>query len=520
MFQPSFTGSSRRQRQVNLSGRTPANPFTAGGSIAGAQAAIASAQQDRVERQQQRQRLQACGRIQRVWRGHNDRRQAHKAWRDVWDAVERDQHGAYPSLDVSLTQMNRLMLFFSPTTDAGDVQRLSRYGTRQIATATASATPQDPWPGAYGRLRQACLEALQSQGQRDDENGSILDILAYCTSRSSSFDGKAATRYYRTLMSLHGVPERALTDALLAPLQRFPSAYSGLAILLQRPVDSPMLELLQSTIHPGTLAGAVARMPHEEALSRRDRIWLLGNLIGLCGSSGHATTTAIAPLLGSLADEIDFEGSPIDLDDATYDQEVLQKITARVPLSTSLQRQFNSLVSQERVRNLLAQDVKAADAQLYASYALTLLRCFPRQADDIRMWLYLGSTGQATTTVYFWEAMKSSKLVSDIVTDSRSVLSLLQASQDSSMRESWTVVLMFLELYTFLLKIMDDEEFMGRTSGRQRQSAIPIGDVAYLVTFLKNLGFTLTFNSTELQVGVRRDAKPVTLGGLPGISWG
>ncbi|OQO13457.1 hypothetical protein B0A48_01685 [Cryoendolithus antarcticus] len=304
-----------------------------------------------------------------------------------------------------------------------------------------------------------------------------------------------------------------------------------------------MLKLLQSTINPRIFAEAVARMPHDPALATRERVWLLRNLVRLCGSTDHATTTAIAPLLGSLADEIDFEGSPVSLDDTTFDREVLQNVTARVPLSTTLQRELHGLVSQDRVRNLLSQDVTPADAQLYASYALTLLRCFPRQADDIRMWLYLGSTGQATTTVYFWEAMKSNKLVSDIVRDSRSVLSLLQTSQD--LKESWTVILMFLELYTFLLKIMDDEEFMGRTSGRQRQSAIPIGDVAYLVTFLKNLGFTLTFNASELDgresllardVGSLRghfgspaapeplrrgrDAKSVSLHGIPGISWG
>nr|OQO26866.1 hypothetical protein B0A51_06382 [Rachicladosporium sp. CCFEE 5018] len=543
MFQPSFTGSSRRQRQVNLSGRTPANPFTVGGSTAGAQAAIASAQQDRVERQQRRQEQQACGRIQRTWRGYHSRRQAHKAWRDTWDAVERDQHGAYPSLDASLSQMNRLMLFFSPKSDANDVDRLTSYGERHIATADSTTTPpsQDPWPRAYGRLRQACLEALQSERHGDD--GTVLDILAYSTSRSSSFDGTAAIRYYRTLISLHGVSERALTAAILAPLHRFPNAYDGLAVLLQTPVDLPMLKLLQSTINPRIFAEAVARMPHDPALATRERVWLLRNLIRLCGSTDHATTTAIAPLLGSLADEIDFEGSPVSLDDTTFDREVLQNVTARVPLSTTLQRELHGLVSQDRVRNLLSQDVTPADAQLYASYALTLLRCFPRQADDIRMWLYLGSTGQATTTVYFWEAMKSNKLVSDIVRDSRSVLSLLQTSQD--LKESWTVILMFLELYTFLLKIMDDEEFMGRTSGRQRQSAIPIGDVAYLVTFLKNLGFTLTFNASELDgresllardVGSLRghfgspaapeplrrgrDAKSVSLHGIPGISWG
>ena len=67
------------------------------------------------------------------------------------------------------------------------------------------------------------------------------------------------------------------------------------------------------------------------------------------------------------------------------------------------------LINQESIRNLLVRDTDASSAQLFANLALTLLRCYPRKADDIRMWLYLGPTitNDTPATQYFWRAMKN-----------------------------------------------------------------------------------------------------------------
>jgi ubiquitin-protein ligase E3 C len=75
-----------------------------------------------------------------------------------------------------------------------------------------------------------------------------------------------------------------------------------------------------------------------------------------------------------------------------------------------------------------------------------------------------------------------------------------------------------MELYIFLLKIIDDEEFVG--SGK-RSSAIPLEEVGTLVTFLKNLGFTLYYNSAELNSPgeiTPRDTSSSSLGRIFGNS--
>ncbi len=61
-----------------------------------------------------------------------------------------------------------------------------------------------------------------------------------------------------------------------------------------------------------------------------------------------------------------------------------------------------------------------------------------------------------------------------------------------------------MELYTFVLKLMDDEEFFShadslrRTSTWASQNALPLYDVSDLTLFLKNLGFVLYFDAASI----------------------
>jgi ubiquitin-protein ligase E3 C len=555
MYQ-SFTGQSRRPRQVNLSGR-PSNPFAAASQNAGPQSTIASAQHERLQRQLQRERIQASGRIQRVWRGHRARRRAFESWRQIWDAAEEQprSEGVYASAEESLSQLNRLLLFYSPKNEPSDVKRLGWYGMKQIATSEKIACAEGRWPQAYAKLRQACLIALRTRGHREDPESyrTILNVLAFAANplkRSTEMKKADAVAYYETLTSLNDAPEDALQNALIAPLGT-EGGYAGIAVLLGHPLSPQMLSLLKSAVRRPSLIHALSQA-HDLQWSARSRLWLLGNLNYLCGRSRSGITTTIARLLGSLADEVDFEGAPLDMENIAFDREVLAKTAIDLPLNKYLHEQTSSLVNQESVRNLLVRNSRAnenygdgetTNAQLYANYALTLLRCFPRKADDIRMWLYLGPTQShdIPATRFFWNAAKLSSVFSTVSKDSRAVVPLLRSSDAEAQKDDWTIILVFLELYTFLLKIMDDEEFMGKSVGGP-QSAIPIEDVAILVTFLKNLGFTLYFNAAELNehtassardtgslsshFGGRTDeepideveAKPLTLAGMPGMT--
>ncbi|QSS57497.1 IQ and HECT domain-containing protein [Histoplasma capsulatum var. duboisii H88] len=171
------------------------------------------------------------------------------------------------------------------------------------------------------------------------------------------------------------------------------------------------------------------------------------------------------------------------------------------------------------------------DVKALAAYALTLLRVFPKRGDEIRMWLYLGSametgtggdstSGRLPAIKYFWNASKSTRVFLNITQNSRDVLAMLQtgsalssqggpiAEQSSDREQEWTVILLFLELYTFLLKVLDDEEFFSATpllgkpsksnASWTQESALPLDDVRNLTLFLKNLAFTLYWNSADL----------------------
>ena len=553
MYQ-SFTGQSRRPRQVNLSGR-PSNPFAAANPNAGPQSTIASAQHERLQRQLQRERIQASSRIQRVWRGHRARKRAFKSWREIWDAAEEEprSHGVYASAEESLSQLNRLLLFYSPKKEPSDVKRLGWYGMKQMSTSEKVPCDDGQWPVAYAKLRQACLVALKTKGgaEEADLSSTILNVLAFAANplkRAAEMDESHAVAYYETLTSLSGVSEDALQNALIAPLGT-EGGYAGVAVLLGHPLSPQMLSLLKSAVHRPSLVEALSQA-HDLQWSTRSRLWLLGNLNFLCGRTRVGITTTIAGLLGSLADEVDFESAPLDVENVAFDREILSKATRDLPLNTYLYEQTSSLVNQESVRNLLVRNSRSDElhhedtrnAQLFANYALTLLRCFPRKADDIRMWLYLGPTNShdIPATRFFWNATKATSVFSTVSKNSRDVVALLRSSNAASQKEEWTVILVFLELYTFLLKIMDDEEFMGKAVGGS-QSAIPVEDVATLVTFLKNLGFTLYFNAAELNAyatpsretgslslhfGGRAtsepaddlEPKPLTLAGMPGMT--
>ena len=444
-------------------------------------------------------------------------------WRRKWDQDEDGEnlrHG-YDAEEDSLRQLRRLLLFYNPKED---VKRLLWYGQRQITTTDKLPCQGGQWSKAYHGLEKACISALRIRRQADyDADRELLSVLSFATSRTLMRQTDAI-EYYGVLTALRDAPPEQLQTALLAPLTSSVEAYAGLAALLTKPQDQSMLENLRSAIDSTELARSLVSMNERSYGSTpQQRLWLLGNTIYLAGQSrSEALTTIVARLLGSLADDVEFENSPIDLDNITFSRDVLSKISTGLPLNTFLYTYISSLIKDDSIRNLLARDPsKSADVadntRLLAGYALTLLRCFPRHADDIRMGIHLGPKSSTTPRVpaarYFWDAAKTSSVFGTIWQNSRKVIPLIKTSPPTTeMREGWTVIWMFLELYTFLLKVMDDEAFVG--TGR-KPSAIPLAEVGDLVTFLKNLGFTLYFNSSELNNnadGTARDSSNFSLG--------
>lgn len=160
MFQ-SFTGKSRRPRQVNLSGQN-ANPFAAtgwGSTASGTQATVAAAQQERLQRQQERARLNAAKTVQRTWRGYKTRRDLADSQRQAWDNLEDSIAKESPSSAVLPDELRLLLSFFSLRKER-DMQRLARFGDRVLQQNDPRYfSRQDVQPHLL-RLAQISLDTL------------------------------------------------------------------------------------------------------------------------------------------------------------------------------------------------------------------------------------------------------------------------------------------------------------------------------------------------------------------------
>jgi ubiquitin-protein ligase E3 C len=120
-----FTGSSRRPRNVNLSGQA-SNPFSntswSPSAASNATKTVSDAQADREKRQVERRRLKAASQIQKTWRGYRSRSTLKEKRRNDFDLVYQSLSNAdaFQRLYVSFP----LLLSFFSAAHAGDLQRL------------------------------------------------------------------------------------------------------------------------------------------------------------------------------------------------------------------------------------------------------------------------------------------------------------------------------------------------------------------------------------------------------------
>lgn len=247
-------------------------------------------------------------------------------------------------------------------------------------------------------------------------------------------------------------------------------------------------------------------------------------------------------LAGDIVARIDLQDVPItDLDEPS----TLSRLSTQPqPLAPFVREQINSLREQNSISAILSQigqpksssrfsacheDARPEDAKSLATYALTLLRVFPKKADEIRMWLYTGSLNLKSSTgisaiSYFWQASRATAIFQNISRSHRNTLALLKPPSNTTDQigrappsrqeaeawgEEWRIILLFFELYTFVLKLMDDEEFLSggaanTTDGSRdrgshiKEGALPLKEVVDLTVFLKNLAFTLYWSASDL----------------------
>lgn len=581
---PSFTGSARPKRQVNLSGRNN-NPFAAipssrtTSSPQSAQSALAQAQQERVLRQQERERPPAATRIQKTWRGHRSRREAKRIWRQEWDDKEGwDTEDAseesllqatstsepYASEGECLNSLRFLIHFASPRNDH-DIQRLYYFSSRYFRSkpTQSSADLAKAWTHPQLRLAKLILATLNLK-RHDRLPYYIVDgLLALLHSLVITIPkqlGPYSKEYFRTLAEVAVAHQsedfELIKTAAIGLLQAstiwtdnayedFASEFltvPGLPLMFRslegfaRGIDYKFLADASNKILSLSSQGNLL-----QSKSRENLLWFLAYFVyfrrweysekpTMADSPDAQYINIVSRLISFLADDI---GARIDASDG---MSLVATERPAKPLPPFVRSEILTLIDQRNVGSLLANiDVMpgvgenisgtSTEASALASYALTLLRAFPRRGDEIRMWLYRGSTSRQSQAAgknlpaikYFYQAASSTNVYQRISKDPHETVGMLRPDKAESQVQSsllpmnaeskdqqWRVILLFLELYTFVLKVMDDEEFLSGTSESDagwswtRQSALPLNQVKDLTNFLKCLAFSMYYHSSEI----------------------
>lgn len=444
MFQ-TFTGSGRKPRQVNLSGRN-SNPFAKYGQ---GQNAVVNAQHDREARQRERQRTQAARLLQRSWRGYRSRESTSSTAREEWDRAESESEnsirsssdGAEPYQNEGTTyqQLAHLLRF---CTFPQDLERMRRYLRRQAATIRdgRAACNQGPWPKAYLRLESKCLDSLD-RGPPLEAQEQLIQIIRFINATAPDLPAQNSAKYFRTLRRCQekDAEKHLPRDLIEAPLRSLsaatPEAYQNLAYHILTIPDlrniiggQASLDEFASMINCKILANAVAELLRagtwesrsssqgrsaRRAQDDRDRglAWLLTHVIYFYRhafgfnhperfSSQEDFIFVVASLLSSTANFVEVENtSSLEAEEST-----------QPPSADSfINEQITSLVNQASIGGLVSRmvigespksrsDQAEEHSRLFANYILTLLRLFPRRSDEIRMWLYLGSTANVEST--------------------------------------------------------------------------------------------------------------------------
>lgn len=158
---PTFTGSSRRTRNVNLSGQRQ-NPFAAAWSPStgsGASQTVSNAQVERQQRQKERERAKAAKTIQRTWRSHHTRRQLQDTWRQEFDHIYSAPDNATPQ-QRAFAALPLLLAFFEPN-QRGDHQRALRFARDLVSADITPLLPTQVCPYRVTRLSQILLHGLE-----------------------------------------------------------------------------------------------------------------------------------------------------------------------------------------------------------------------------------------------------------------------------------------------------------------------------------------------------------------------
>ncbi|KAI0467531.1 hypothetical protein F4859DRAFT_235678 [Xylaria cf. heliscus] len=559
---PTFSGSSRRPRHVDLSGQRNTNPWASSSwapAQSGASKTVAQAQAEREKRHREREELAATKRLQKVWRGHQERQQLRHLRRQEYDDLYGHPRPAQ-SPRQRIQQALPLLLAIVVPSMPDDQRRLDLFISDLLGLSPAPSSSLDFTlfgPVAWDRLARLLVRALE---KRDESSlQTLLITIANIVKRRPASIKPVLKLYYTALARLadgdsivnspkeHG---RTLFGAVIAPLASNPSggvpdleAYQSFAYTF---LTSSKLGLLRR--NPETVAqlldlGALSQSiilsfsapEFLDNVKSDNLIWLLAHFVALNRAAPVSRDSkyleALYLQMSLLAADIRSRSNPHEKDDEyASDSDEDTEILDIVPLAEYVVDQLQFLVNEDGIADLLNRFTSnsttstathiSEDTSLLAGYTLVLLRCFPAHADDIKMRLFQGDIktvdGGSISTLpsvkFFWHAASKTNIFTTIVQQAKAKEQLTPVpallKQDRVHDLEWRTLLLFLELYNFLLRVTDDEDFLPRETDiatqqsqatqRIRASSLSLNELKLLVNFLKHLAFPLYYYQPDI----------------------
>lgn len=517
---------------------------------ASTQNAVALAQAERAKRAQDRDRLNAAKRLQKVWRGHSSRKLQRQKWRDQWDKREQarpEAHGRPPydarsvestalaySNEDELEYQMRLLLQFLDVHDAMDRWRLCHFGKDLAASwgLIEGTAHTMAWNQSFTKLSRIVSKAIAlSEDHLQITLLLRLGLLALQKPIRLDFDSQFANLGRLSKELAPALTSEYIQALLLRKDHQSPDAFVGQILSTSNVAVLPdFLHFVAIKRNQIMLCESIRRVVQD--LPVESSLYVLANTIHIWRSLSNddklvdwisAISVALARcanIISARVDEVDqpMSGTPSNSSQAALDPFVKSEIVL-LPLQESVQY----VMSQFRGAGSSVAEV----AKPLANYAVALLRAFPSKATNIRMWLYRNSptvsgSGSSSTIQYLWRAARATTVFRSIRSGQKEVLSTLieakpvsnqfnyqPASREEVLawQEEWRILLLFLELYTFILKLMDDEEFFSLdepipekapSTYQFRHGALPLSEIADLGSFLKNLAFALYWHAADL----------------------
>ena len=398
-------------------------------------------------------------------------------------------------------------------------------------------------PSLRIRFARLLIEAVANGVVTGDLLGQSLGVLLELVRKHPELvDGNyyAALSEATSSIGSHLRYSSELVEAVVSPLRSTlcggpPYTDAAYRAFSSRYLTTPNLMALLGERGVGEIAAAVdVRRIAATWSAKTDTdgtLWLLAHVIYLSrhrkGSAAAAAAAAgdvsplsaqgglyirfLSQLLSSVAVEV---GRRIDVEDVTMGDRdhpeggddggstKPKKEKKKEPLPAFVKEQLESLVQQSSVFSMLSS-VRSTDgnANVLAGFALNLLLIFPAHRTDMRLWLCVAVTADGVPAVrYMWNAVKRCQLFHLVRTDAAKAVNYLKlpsslrlGSSEKSAEDQWSLIFLFLAIYSFVLFTGDDHEFL---QGKGRQ--LPLAEVTELSLFLKNLAFALYWWFAEI----------------------